>query len=64
MGVRRCEFPFCECVYDLEYGRNSEVSVGVLVCCVVWRLNCTGLTGNYFNAYYITLIYIILITIF
>jgi hypothetical protein len=57
-------FHFCERVYYLVYGRNSDVSVGLLVGCVVLRLNCTGLTENYFNAHYITAIYIILITTF
>jgi hypothetical protein len=28
-------FNFCERVYDLVYGRNSEVSVGLLVLCCV-----------------------------
>jgi len=31
-------FHFCDRVYDLEYGRKSEVSVRLLLCCVVKRL--------------------------
>jgi hypothetical protein len=33
--VRLFEFTFCESVYDLEYGRKSQLSVRLLVCCVV-----------------------------
>jgi hypothetical protein len=37
--ITRCTFPvFCECVYDLEYGNKSGVSVWLLVCCIVRRL--------------------------
>ena len=31
-------FHFCDSFYDLECGSKSEVSVRLLVCCVVKRL--------------------------
>jgi hypothetical protein len=37
--IKQCIFPFfCERVCDLEYGSKSEVSVCLLVCCVLQRL--------------------------